>query len=287
MSDKEATMRKVFMERSSFQSCESLYNCEQSICVDIIMNNLLTLGILSLILLGACNKDSDLDETILQDYLTLNASDERADLVACAGGREIGLMGDTSRPTDVFFYPVKGATDFRYFEAENVADSLDYTQYTAKELDDEPLFNGYLWKFNNLPFTGERMGIVTYKTPGKLHVCSPVRLKTNVKPTELNHDLITVQEDGITPSFSWQDGVITENVIYFQIVSDMDGNLISGTYTTDKQWTFYDESNVVFNVTDTTTVPTLAPNQTYKFSLMGVSEDNWVNLFGEQEFVTQ
>ena len=91
----------------------------------------------------------------------------------------------------------------------------------------------------------------------------------------------------MTPRFSWEDGIIDESVIYFQIISDEANNFISGTYTFEKEFTFYDLSNVVLNITDTTSTPTLEPNQDYKFTMMGVSEDNWVNLFIEKEFTTE
>ena len=126
----------------------------------------------------SCNDQIDLQEEILADFIELNSSLELADLIACAGGKESGLFGAESEPTSVFFYPIEGATDFRYFEAENIADSLDFSKYIAKDLIDEPVFNGYLWKFKNTPFEGERMGVVTFKTPGRLHTCTPIRQKT-------------------------------------------------------------------------------------------------------------
>ncbi|TRX60638.1 hypothetical protein FNH22_06225 [Fulvivirga sp. M361] len=239
------------------------------------------------LMLSSCQKDEAfLQENILADYILLNSSLQLTDLIACAGGKEDGLFGQDDTPTSVFFYPVTGATDFRYFEAENIADSMDFSKYVVKDLTDDPVFNGYLWKFNNTPFTGERMGVVSFKTPGKLHVCTPIRLKTTVKPTELNESLVMVSENGTSPSFSWEDGSIEENVIYFQVISDEKNNLISGTYTFDKEFTFYDLSNVVLNITDTTSVPILKPNANYTFTMMGVSEDNWVNLFIEKEFNT-
>jgi len=242
--------------------------------------------IVTLLFLAACSEEAVLNENNLADYIELNSSLELADLVACAGGRENGLLGVQTEPTDIFFYPIQGATDFRYFEAKNVADSSDFSQYMAKPLSSEPLFNGYLWKFNNDSFSGERMGVVTYKTQGKIHVCTPIRLKTNVKPTEVNSNLVEVFENGVRPSFSWTDGQIDENVIYFHVISDSENNLISGTYTIEKEFTFYDLSNVVFNITDPSSNPTLEPKKSYKFTMMGVSEDNWVNLFIEKEFST-
>ena len=234
----------------------------------------------------SCNKNDELQENILADFIELNANLELADLIACAGGKEDGLFGVGSEPTAVFFYPIEGATDFRYFEAENVADSLDFSKYVAKDLIAEPIFNGYLWKFNNVPITGERMGVVTYRTPGKLHTCTPIRQKTPIKPTEVNPDLGNVLEEGVTPTFTWEDGEIKETVIYFQVISDEDDNFISGTYTFEKNFTFYDLDNVVLNITDTTALPVLIPNKEYTFTMMGVSEDNWVNLLIQKDFTT-
>lgn len=246
--------------------------------------------ILSFVLLVffSCKKEEGtiLQDRILADYIELNDSLELADLIACAGGKANGLSGMSNSPTSVFFYPIAGATDFKYFEAENIADSLDFSKYILKDLNDEPVFNGYLWKFNNDSFAEERMGIVTYKTDGKLHVCTPIRLKTNVKPTEVNADLANITTNGVNPRFDWQDGSIPENVIYFQVISDSEGNLISGTYTFEQNFTFYDLDNVVLNITDPAITPSLAPNQNYNFTMMGVSEDNWVNLLIEKEFST-
>ena len=210
-----------------------------------------------MLVLLSCKEEVLLEERILADYIELNNSLEVADLVACAAGTENGFLGAADEPTDVFFYPISGATDFRYFEAASVADSADFSKYIQKDLNDEPVFNGYLWKFNNKAFSGERMGIVTYKTPGKIHICTPIRLKTYLKPTEVNAAIVSINEMGVQPSFSWQDGNIKENVIYFQVISDLDNNLISGTYTVEKAFTFYDLSNVVFNITDVISVPSL------------------------------
>jgi len=248
------------------------------------MRLLIILAFLALLI--SCNEERILQEHILADYIEINDDRELTDLVACAGGKETGLMGTAIHPTDVFFYPITDATDFRYFEAVSIADSSDFTKYLAKELEVEPIFNGYLWKFNNEPFTGERMGIVTYKTPGKIHVCSPIRQKTTIKPTETNDELVTTFENGVAPSFSWVDGNIDENVIYFQVITDHDDNLISGTYTYEKEYTFYNLDNVVFNITDPNSNPILQPDQSYKFILMGISEDNWINFMSEKEFRT-
>ena len=146
--------------------------------------------------------------------------------------------------------------------------------------------NGKLWRFKHTGIESERWGIVTYKTAGKLHVCEAIRLKIADKPTQDAPILIDITENGDTPYFEWEDGLIEENVIYFQVVADLNDNIISGTYTYDKWWQFYDTSNVVLNIHDVTPAPSLQTGEQYKFILMGVSEDNWINLMGEKVFGT-
>lgn len=244
------------------------------------------LGILVFCSLLSCGVEQEvfLDNNILSEYLELNHFRELSGLIACAGGNEAGLFNDPSEASSVFFYPIEGATDFRYFETDSLSDPSDFSQYNAKLVDSEPIFNGFLWKFNNSEFAGERYGVVTYKTEGRIHACNPIRIKTNVKPTEQNSELLQVEEDGVNPRFDWEDGLIQENAIYFQVISDEDNNFISGTYTFDKNFTFYNLDNVVLNITDTLTTPALVPNNNYTLTMMGVSEDNWVNLFIEKEF---
>jgi len=111
-------------------------------------------------------------------------------------------------------------------------------------------------------------------------------MKTNPKPTEVNPALVNIEVEDSTAHFEWQDGVIDENVIYFQVISDDQGNLVSGTYTYDRSWTFYDTSNVVLNIT-TDPNPTLEAGKEYNFTMMAVSEDNWVNLLIQQSFLAE
>jgi hypothetical protein len=143
-----------------------------------------------------------------------------------------------------------------------------------------------LAKFNNSDFEGERQGIVTYITDGTLHISNPITIKANTKPTEVNPSLLNIIANNTNPRFEWEDGTYKENAIYFHVVSDLNGNLISGTYTFEKNFTFYELNNVVLNITDPSTNPSLESNTTYKFTLMGVSLDNWVNILIEEEFST-
>ena len=244
--------------------------------------------ILAILLVFACEDDNQvmLDENNLAEYIQANNNLALDELIACAGGKPGGLFVGDTETTSVIYYPIEGAREIRYFETASVLDSTDFTQYTAKELGSEALFNGYLAKFNNPDFEGERQGIVTFITDGTLHISNPITIKSNSKPTEINPSLLEIIPNNTNPSFEWEDGIFDENAIYFHVVSDLDGNLISGTYTFEKNFTFYELDNVVLNITDPNTNPSLSPNTTYNFTLMGVSLDNWVNLLIEEEFST-
>ncbi len=245
---------------------------------------------ISLSIFCSCSEDlvdNESSITTLEELINVKSDLEHDDLIACAAGNDSGDFGSTESLTSVFFYPEKGAFNFRYFEAISLSDSVDYSKYLRQKPAERPVFNGYLRRFELPIFEGERMSIVTYQTEGKLHISDPIRLKTNEKQTQVSSALLTVTPSGINPSFAWQDGEIAENVIYFQVVSTADGDFISGTYTYEKNFTFYELGNVVLNVTDTTTAPTLLPSTEYRFTMMAVSEDNWVNLLIEKDFETE
>jgi len=247
------------------------------------------LVILVALIVMSCKKDNDdvnpVPAATLQTYIDENSNLEQEILIACAASEP---ESNTDFDISVFFYPYHGAQDYRYFESASAdIDEYDFTNYKEIEWETLPVFNGYLRRFPHPGYNDERWGIVTYLTDGRLHVCDPIRLKQITKPIlyapeKLEIDISTPTE----PEFSWEDDNDPENIIYFQVVSDSAGNLISGTYTYDKHWKFYDLSNVVLNIKEQDPSQVLHPNRTYNFTLMGVSEDNWVNLVCEKSFIT-
>ena len=78
------------------------------------------------------------------------------------------------------------------------------------------------------------------------------------------------------PIFTWPDNLVGDNAIYFQIVSNDNNDLLSGTYTKENQFQYYKLDNVTLNITQQNP-PSLQNGITYKFTLMDVSTDNWVN----------
>lgn len=250
--------------------------------------------LLAIILLSffACNKESvklvpDLADD-LATYVEVNPEFRlvKDSLIACAVGGQAQFLTDS--PISILFYPEGNATEFHYFETDNInVDPDELTNFQRVELPDAPLLNGYMHRFKRTALNENTWCRVTFVKNGNLHISNPIRLKYNDLPTEYNAEILTInQQTPLSPIFQWQDGRIPENQIYFQIIHDENDNLISGTYTFDQQFQFYDLSNVVLNVSPSSSTPALQPQQKYSFVMLGVSIDNWVNLIVEGSFET-
>lgn len=200
-------------------------------------------------------------------------------VIACAAS------ADKQGEVNVFFYPREGAANFRYFETESIeVDKNNFEAYSEKSPEILDVFNGKIKRFLINPIQ-EKWVIVSFKENGKTHICNPIRLKHITKPTEKINTLTIDSSIPAMPIFSWQDGMYTDSAIYFQVVTDNKNKFLSGTYTYDKMFQYYNLDNVVLNIT-TKQPPTLNKSQTYGFTLMGVSQDNWVNLLTETDFST-
>lgn len=225
----------------------------------------------------SCQKDETLVEDTLAE-LTSAIPFKVDNVIACAS------TSDTDTNTIfAYFYPRPGASDFRYYETASIEDDKnDYTKYRQIDIVPTDLFNGYLKKFSRT-LSQEKWVIITFLENEELHLSNPIRLKQNTKPTEFT-DLLEIELATMgMPVFTWKDGIYQHNKIYFQIISDMENDLLSGTYTFDTTFQYYTLENVVLNITRDIP-PVLQASQEYKFTLMGVSEDNWVNLIVEKDF---
>ena len=186
----------------------------------------------------------------------------------------------------IYYYPVPEAFNIQYFETTSTnVDPNNFSNYDQKTLSTEDVFGGYLGRFVRSG-NDEVSSIVTYETPGKFHRSNPIRLKQNSKPTEYLEEVMIDNSQWLMPRFSWEDGTVAENEIYFQVISDENDSFISGTYTFERWFQYYDLSNVVLNVNRE--VPeNLITQETYHFSMLAVSIDNWVNLIIEKPFTAQ
>ena len=232
----------------------------------------------------SCSEDNDITTPRnLQEYIaTIANHDNLGNVIACAANAD----GNPSL-TYIFYYPEEGATDIRYYEADSlaIADETDFTNYRKQLLTNEEVFGGKLERFSRSD-SEENWSIITYILDGQLHISSPIRLKNATNATSWEEEVTIDNSESLEPIFTWSDFGSTGNAIYFQVISDEDDVFVSGTYTNDNYFQYYDTSNVVLNI-NTETPTDLVLEDTYNFTLMAVSEDNWVNLVIQNEFVAQ
>ena len=236
----------------------------------------------------SCGNDDEPIDGSLSTYFNESSLTKVNELIACASGGQSEVFASSTHPIAVFFLPEGNATNFRYFETDDLTpNNTDFSAYHEVSLTDVPVFGGFLRYFEQETITTERWAIVTYQMNGNLHYSNPSRLKFPEKPTDFNPSLLTFdQTEVLSPRFTWQDGRTAENAIYFHVITDSNGDLVSGTYTTEKTWQFYDLSNVVLNIRDVTPTPALIPNEQYQYHMLAVSLDNWVNLITQRNFST-
>lgn len=241
----------------------------------------ITCCFLLLISISCAKEKAGVNLDNLQEYLNLNSGLATGNVIACAASDEFDAF-----ISYVFYYPVVDATEIQYFETENITvDEHDFSNYQRRTLPKEGVFNGYLERYVRSDVK-ETWSIVTYKTNGKVHISNPIRLKHQTKPTEWSTQVSIDFTQITSPKFSWNDGAIKENAIYFQVVTNSNNDLLSGTYTYDAWFQYYVLDNVVLNVTRNTP-PVLTIGNEYNFVMMGVSLDNWVNLVLIDKFTVQ
>lgn len=229
------------------------------------------------LLIISCSTDA---ENILASTLDSSLASKEVvvdNVIACAASNANDDL------ISVFFYPRPNTTNFKYFETEDATfDKNDFENYISVEYPIRDVFNGFLKKFE-VSAVNEKWVIVAFDEGGKTHLSNPIRLKQNTKPTEYISQNVSVEASTTMPNFTWQEGRYNDTKIYFHVISDVANNLLSGTYTFERSFQYYNLNNVVLNVTEGTP-PILKSKSTYNFTLMGVSEDNWVNLFSEVPF---
>ncbi len=235
--------------------------------------------IVCIFVLMSCSKDNDDDVQTLANYITGKTTESGAVIACSASDKNTGEIL-------TFYYPELGASDVRFYETKSTqVDENDFTNYTRNLLNTAPFFNGHLGKFTQNA-SNEKWIIVTFELNGEIKISNPIRSKQISKPTVWNDEVVINQSQSGRPNFIWQDNPVGDNAIYFQVVSDENDNLLSGTYTYESQFQYYNTSNVVLNIT-TQIPPDLVLNENYNFTLMDVSLDNWVNWVIQKPFIAE
>ncbi len=245
------------------------------------------------VFLVACegSQENVLVENSLEAYITSsNLPVQRDSLIACAGSGQTGILVDPSNlPVSIIFFPLEEISDVRYFETSSLPDNFDdFSQYTERELGLAPILDGTLMKFAREATTEEVIGFVTFIRNGKLFLSNRIHLKDSFRPTlYLDNEASINVSSPLMPQFSWDESPEDLDAIYFHVVSDESNSLLSGTYTFESNFQFYNLDNVVLNITDPNSSPSLIANNEYLFSVMGISVDNWVNFLATREFTAE
>ncbi|WP_299130248.1 hypothetical protein [uncultured Winogradskyella sp.] len=234
-------------------------------------------------LLVSCSSDDTSGSNIndsLMSYID-GKTIETGAVIACSGN-----IQTNQNSIEVYFFPETGSNNFKLFETSSSnLDQNDYSNYDVLVIPNEPFFNGFLRKFVG-EFDSERWIIVTYEIDDEIKLSNPIRIKQSTQPTLFSNDISLNQEISQMPIFSWDVNSEVDNAIFFQVLSTVNDDVISATYTFENQFQYYDTSNVVLNVTQGTP-PILSVGQDYKFTLMDVSEDNWVNQVITTQFTVE
>jgi len=194
----------------------------------------------------------------LKEYIVENSHLQLDEVIACAASDELNIA-----ISYIFYYPIPSAKNIQYFETDNISvNKDDFSNYKKVNLPTEKVFNGYLERFIR-DNKKEVWCIVTYESEGKFHKSNPIRLKHQTKPTEWSNEVMVDTFKTLNPKFIWEDGSVKENVIYFQVITEENNNLLSGTYTFETCFEYYNLSNVVLNITRTQPPNLIADNQKY------------------------
>lgn len=231
------------------------------------------------LLISCSNDNGDINEQILSVYVQNNVFETGA-VIACAASDE------NTGNVLTFYYPEAGAEDIRLYQTKSIDfNPDDFENYNLVSLKSEPFFNGHLGKYEQV-LENEKWIIVTFELNNEIKISNPIRSKQLTKVTLWNDEVAIVQTQPSMPIFEWEDNPVGDNAIYFQVISDAQNNLLSGTYTYENLFQYYKTDNVVLNVT-TQTPPELVSKASYNFTLMDVSADNWVNWVIQKPFEVQ
>jgi hypothetical protein len=233
----------------------------------------------------SCSSDNDISvPRNLGEFLETIPNTNQGGVIACAANAD-----GRKDLTYIFYYPEAGATDIRYYEATDATvDKLDFKSYKRQALNVEDVFGGKLKRFVRSNNSTESWCLVTFFLDGVLQISNPILLKNDSQPTKWEDDLTIEYPTTLNPKFTWTDFETTNNDVYFQALFETEEEeFVSGTYTEDKLFSYYDTSNVTLDI-NTETPKDLKVDTEYLMTIMGVSQtDNWVNLVIEENFVPQ
>lgn len=218
------------------------------------------------------------NEIVLSNFIANKIFIEN-EVIACAASDNV-----IPETVNVYFYPEEGASNFKLYQSFD-DDAQDFSKYQLIPENSDPFFQGALRVFK--VHSDCKWFVVLFEKNNQIEISTPIRSKVTTRPTVWSLDTFNInQEESLMPKFTWDVNSAEENAIFFQVLSTEDLSLISGTYTNENNFQYYKLNNVVLNITQGTP-PDLVKGETYVFTVMDVSLDNWVNEVIMSSFVVE
>jgi hypothetical protein len=196
-------------------------------------------------------------------------------------------MDSTGDPISVFYLPPENSTEYKYFESDKYNINVnDLTTFYEKKLESIAEFSGSFIRFLHPSLDFPRWARISCKKNGQILISNAFMINTMSDSTKYCPGLLAFDFDRPTqPLFSWYNDTIPGTSMYLQLLSGADQEIISGTFTTDHYFQFYDLSNVIRNIHDVTPLPVLTKGQICTFTLMGLGPDYWVEMMSDTTFM--
>lgn len=218
-------------------------------------------------------------------FLNLDVSDEiyQRDAVYAFGASN----NEDDDVTDIFVVFEENAEDFKFYET-GVADvnPNDLSNYLFKEFQPSIILDNGLLQYKRRSDDPQWI-IVTYRIDGIIKLSSPILVKSNTQPTVYSNTIDVSQDSSLNPTFNWE-AIATENHTFFfeSMHRIADEELLSLTFTDDSNFTYFDLSNVTLNLSQLTP-PELEFGNNYRFEVMQIDLDNWVNTMYQADFIIE
>jgi|TARA_B110000908_G_C10246021_1_gene448855 hypothetical protein len=217
----------------------------------------------------------------LEEYVAINSDKEKDTLLAFAGN-----ANGNKNTTYIYFLPKETAFEYRYYETEDtLVDPTDFANYKRQNLIDTPQFGGKFRRFSNASLDAVWC-LVTYIADGKLHISPPIKTKNETRTTVWSTNIEPTYPEVLKPVFTWSDTSFEESVSYLQVFTENDDVFLSGTFTAENTFQYYNEANIISKI-HTETPPSLVIDDTYTFYVYGLSADNWVNFIIQKSFIAE
>lgn len=244
------------------------------------MNKFLLLSIcLITVLFVSCDK---IKVQTLEEFMTAQTLSPSDDLVACAASTLVLSMDFPPVHTMVYYKTVEGQGDIKVWYSE--AFSQDFSKYQEITVNDVRIHNNFMGSALMNLQSGSI--IVSTSTEDEFIYSKPIEILSDEITTVIHTDVEVDLANGLNPFFTWPESTVDSESIYFHLIVDMvNDDAITGTYSYENTFTFYDLNNVVFNVTEKEN-PELLSNTNYLMQVMHVSDNNYVTKITRAEFTT-